>query len=239
MSRIGVKNISVFNALLHILRDNADLCFKGLYTHFATSEITDKSFTLQQAGRLEKYVNTAHAQGFFPLVHAANSGAILDLPQLHFDMVRAGICLYGYDPAPGTQRSVALKPVMTWKTQIVHIKDLNPGDTISYGRTFTAEQPMRIATLPVGYGDGYKRCLSNKACVLIRGQRAPITGTVCMDQIMCDVTHIQDATIGDEVILLGTQGNDCISADDIADWAGTISYEVLLSVSPRVPRVYV
>ncbi len=239
MNRIGIKDPAVFDALLDIFEQSPSLQFKGIYTHFATSEIEDKTFTLEQAERLKAYARTARARGFSPIVHAANSGAILDLPQLHFDMVRAGICLYGYDPAPKTTRTIALKPVMTWKTQIVHIKELQIGDTVSYGRTFTAKQPMRIATLPVGYGDGYKRCLSNKASVLIRGRRAPIIGTVCMDQVMCDVTHIKDASIGDPVVLLGTQGSERIDADDLAAWAGTISYEILLSISPRVPRIYV
>ncbi len=239
MNRIGIKDPAVFDALLDVFERSSFLTFRGIYTHFATSEIEDKTFTFEQAECLQKYVRTAQARGFSPIVHAANSGAILDLPQLHFDMVRAGICLYGYDPAPKTPRPITLKPVMSWKTQIVHIKELQPGDTVSYGRTFTAQHPMRIATLPVGYGDGYKRCLSNKAYVLIRGRRAPVIGTVCMDQIMCDVTDIQDAAVGDPVVLLGTQGNERIDADDMADWAGTISYEILLSISPRVPRRYI
>ena len=129
-------------------------------------------------------------------------------------------------------------PALSWKTSIVNIKTIRPGESVSYGRRFIAEKETRVATLPVGYGDGYKRSMSGRAEVLIHGRRAPLVGTVCMDQVMCDVTGIPDAAIGDEVVLLGSQGAETISADEIAGWADTISYEILLSISDRVPRIY-
>ena len=146
--------------------------------------------------------------------------------------------MYGYHPAGHADENIDLRPVLSWKTNIVNIKEIAAGETVSYGRTFTASGRTLVATLPVGYGDGYKRCLSNRASVLIHGKRAPQIGTVCMDQIMCDVTDIPDAAIGDEVILLGSQGNETITADEMARWADTISYEILLSISERVPRVF-
>jgi len=153
-------------------------------------------------------------------------------------MVRGGIAMYGYHPTGKAVPEAGLKPAMTWKTEIAYLKTILPGETVSYGRRFTAERPTVIATLPVGYGDGYKRLLSTRAFVLIHGKRVPMVGSVCMDQFMCDVTDIPDVQIGDEVVLLGRQGDACISADELADLTGTISYEILLSISERVPRVY-
>ena len=150
-------------------------------------------------------------------------------------MVRAGISMYGYPPV---ESRLALKPFMTWKTEVTYVKELQPGDTVSYGRTFTVEKPLRAATVAVGYGDGYHRAVSGKGCVLIGGRRAPILGRVCMDQLIADVTDIPGVCAGDEVVLLGQQGGECIDAEELAAWAGTISYEVLLAATGRVPRVW-
>ena len=154
-------------------------------------------------------------------------------------MVRGGIALYGYHPAGHPSERFDLKPVMTLKTQISHLKQIDPGEGVSYGLRFVADRPTQVATLPLGYGDGYKRIMSGKAEVLIHGRRAPQIGAICMDQCMVDVTDIPDVQVGDEVVLIGRQGSEEITADDLARWAGgTISYEILLSISARVPRVY-
>lgn len=238
MNRIGFVDMGAFEEALAYLTRCPNLAFEGMFTHFAVSELPDKRFTLQQAERFEQYVALAAQHGYHPILHACNSGGALDLPSLQYDMVRGGIALYGYHPAGQDAPELGLRPVLSWKTNIVNVKEIPRGDTVSYGRTFTAKRPTRVATLPVGYGDGYKRCLSNRACVLIHGMRAPQIGTVCMDQIMCDVTEIPHVQIGDEVVLLGTQGAEAITADEMAQWAGTISYEILLSISERVPRVF-
>lgn len=238
MNRIGFTDKDDFRSALGLLRDCPNLVLDGMFTHFAVSELPDPSFTLQQAERFYEYVDIAHAAGYYPILHAANSGAALALPRLQFDMVRGGIAMYGYHPAGAPVRGIDLRPVMSWKTNIVNIKTIDAGESVSYGRRFIADRPTVVATLPVGYGDGFKRCLTGHAEVLIHGQRAPLIGTVCMDQCMCDVTHIKNAAIGDEVILMGQQGDESITADELAAHADTISYEILLSVSKRVPRIY-
>lgn len=238
MNRIGFVRTDAFEEALQYLSQCPNLIFEGMFTHFAVSELADKSFTRRQAARFDEFVSIAARYGYHPILHAANSGGALELPEYQYDMVRGGIAMYGYHPAGHADENIDLRPVLSWKTNIVNIKEIAAGETVSYGRTFTASGRTLVATLPVGYGDGYKRCLSNRASVLIHGKRAPQIGTVCMDQIMCDVTDIPDAAIGDEVILLGSQGNETITADEMARWADTISYEILLSISERVPRVF-
>jgi alanine racemase len=237
MNRIGVKTADELRSLLSVASDCANLRIEGMYTHFAVSEAADKSFTLLQASRFTELAKITAQAGLSPLLHASNSGAIITLPELDYDMVRAGISMYGYYPGK-TDNSVQLTPVLTWKSAVSFVKTIEPGETVSYGRTFTAEKPMRIATLPLGYGDGFKRCLSNRAFILLRGKRAPVVGTVCMDQTMCDVTDIENVEPGDEAVLIGKQGSESIGADEMAKWADTISYEILLGISDRVPRVY-
>ncbi|OQA16428.1 MAG: Alanine racemase [Firmicutes bacterium ADurb.Bin356] len=240
MNRLGVKSLSSFRELLEHAAGCPNLKVEGLFTHFAVSELSDKEFTLKQAERFSEYINIAREMGYCLLLHASNSGALLDLPkELSYDMVRAGIAIYGCHPGPECGKHLQLKPVLTWKSVVVHIKEVEPGETISYGRKYTAQKRRTIATLPVGYGDGYKRCMSNRAEVLIHGKRAPIVGMICMDQCMADITEIDGVKIGDEVVLLGSQEGAGISADEMAAWADTISYEILLSISDRVPRVYI
>ncbi len=238
MNRIGFRSKDEFCGALDALRACDRLDFAGMFTHFAVSEIEDKTFSRQQAACFEEYAAIARARGFRPLVHAANSGGALDLPEYQYDMVRGGIAMYGCHPAGSGAPDVGLKPVLSWKTAVTHVKDVLPGESVSYGRRFVAERTTRVATLPVGYGDGYKRCLSNRASVLLHGQRAPQIGTICMDQMMVDVTEIPNVVPGDEAVLIGEQGNEAITADEMADWADSISYEILLSISDRVPRVY-
>ena len=238
MNRIGIRSTQELVELLERVKVCGNITLEGLYTHFAVSESEDTSFTMLQAKRFEEFVQTTRQHGFDPMLHVSNSGAILNFPELQYDLVRAGIVLYGCLPGSECAGKLQLEPVLTWKTHVVHVKDIQPGDTVSYGRTYTAETPRRIATLPVGYGDGYKRCLSNKAQVLIHGCRATVIGTICMDQLLIDVTDLDAVRPGDEVVLLGRQGDHCITAEEMAGWAGTICYEVLLSISERVPRVY-
>ena len=240
MNRIGFKDMAAFEEALSLLPSCPNLLFEGMFTHFALSEIPDKSFTHEQVRRFQAFIGLANAHGYHPLLHAANSGATLDLPaETQFDMVRGGLAMYGCHPAGGSVPAYDLKPVLSWKTVVLHVKDIAPGEGVSYGLTFVADKPMRIATLPVGYGDGYKRCMSNRAEVLIRGKRAKQIGTICMDQMMVDVTDIPGAAVADEAVLIGSQGGEVITADDVAAWADTISYEILLSISDRVPRVAV
>lgn len=212
---------------------------KGIYTHFAVAD-EDPEYTNLQLSRFRAVLADLARRGLpLPTRHAANSAALLGFPESHLDLVRPGISLYGYDPAPGVIRPITLKPALTWKTRVAHVKTLPAGSSVSYGRTYVTSGPERVATLPVGYADGYSRALSNKGEVLIHGRRARILGRVCMDQIIVSVEHIPDVAVGDEVVLLGAQGEEAITADEMAAWLGTISYEVLTTIGSRVPRVYV
>ena len=238
MNRIGFIELKDFQDTLDLLPGYSSLQFAGMFTHFAVSEIPDPSFTERQCRRFELFIREARARGFDPVIHAANSGAIFYHPSVHYDMVRGGISIYGYSPRGSSEIVGELSPALTWKTHVSFVKEIHPGDSVSYGRKYIADSVRRVATLPVGYGDGYKRCLSGKASVLINGKRAPLIGTICMDQMMCDITEVGDVSVGDEVVLLGRQENGYISADELADLAGTISYEILLSINSRVPRVF-
>ena len=171
------------------------------------------------------------------VVHCAGSAGILDLPESYFSMVRPGIMLYGYYPSRETTESVPLKPVLSLKSQVSLVKWIDPGEGVSYGRRFIAQQKTRIATLPVGYADGYMRLLTNRTSVLIRGKRFPVVGTICMDQLMVDVGR-HDVQVGDEAVLIGLQRRENISAWDLASIVGTIPYEICTNITSRVPRTY-
>jgi len=239
MNRVGVHKPKRLGDVLERIAQCRNLELEGMFTHFATSDEADKTFTRLQNERFLEAVRAAEEKGFSSLLlHAANSAAILDLPETHHDMVRAGIAMYGCYPSEEVRRAVPLYPVMSWKTVILHVKKIPAGETVSYGRTFTTRRDSFIATIPIGYGDGYKRLLSNCAHVLVRGKKAPVIGRVCMDQTLIDVTDIPDILPGDEVVLLGSQGDEAVTADEMGAWAKTISYEILLSVSQRVPRLY-
>jgi alanine racemase len=238
MNRLGFSSEAEFVKALELLRECPNLVFDGLFTHFAVSELPDPSFTLAQTERFRRYAALANQHGFFPILHASNSAAAIHLPETQFDMVRGGIAMYGCHPAGHAVAGIDLRPVMRWHTAITHIKTIGPNEGVSYGLKFVSPCEMRIGTLAVGYGDGYKRCLSGKADVLVRGKRARQIGTICMDQMMIDLSNVPDAEVGDDVILIGSQGDEEITADELAEKAGTISYEILLSVSDRVPRFY-
>lgn len=238
MNRIGVKRMDVFDKMLNMLQTHTHVRLEGLYTHFATSDESDKSFANEQFALFMRFVQRARERGFKPLLHAANSGAVCDLPETHLDIIRPGIISYGYYPSPHVKKDIVLRPVMRLITSVVDVKDIAAGESVSYGATFTAQRETRVATLPIGYGDGYHRAMSGKAQVLIHGKHAPVIGTICMDQLMIDVTDIHDVGLGDEAVLIGAQGAEVITADDLASWSRTINYEVLLSITERVPRVY-
>ncbi len=238
MNRIGFTSEAAFTEAILLLKRSPNLVLDGLFTHFAVSELEDTAFTLLQSERFCRYAELCCQNGLRPILHASNSAAALHIPQAQFDMVRGGIAMYGCHPAGHAVEGVDLRPVLSWHAYITHIKTIPAGEGVSYGLKFVTPCDMRVGTVAVGYGDGYKRCLSDKADVLIRGRRARQIGTICMDQMMIDLSNVPDAEVGDDVVLLGRQGEDAITADELADIAGTISYEILLSISERVPRIY-
>jgi len=215
------------------------LFLEGLYTHFATADSADKRVTRRQFATFMEVVRALETAGFtIPLKHVANSAATLDLPEMALDMVRCGIALYGLRPSDEVEPAVPLLPALALKSRVARVRTLPTGHGISYGHTYVTTRPTRVALVPVGYGDGYHRLLSNRGAVLIHGRRAPILGRVCMDQFVVDVSHIPDVRLHDEVVLIGQQGEERITAEEVARWAETINYEVTTSLLPRVTRVY-
>lgn len=217
------------------------LRLQGLYTHFATADHADKVYAKRQFRIYLSLLDRLAPSGLdVGLRHAANSGAIIEMPETHLDMVRAGISLYGLYPSGEVDRMrIDLKPALSLKARIIHVKRV-PADTcISYGCTYRTTSPATIATVPAGYADGYSRALSNRGAMLVGGHRVPIVGRVCMDLTMIDVSRVPaDVVVGDEVVLIGRQGREEISADDVAETLGTINYEVVAALAGRVPRVY-
>jgi len=213
---------------------------EGLFSHFCTADEINKEYSHMQFEKYNWFYNKLAERNIkINMRDIANSAAIMELPDTHYDATRPGIILYGYYPSNEVDRNLlSIKPVLTWKANIVHIKTLEIDEYIGYGRKFKTDRKSIIATLPVGYADGYSRMLSGKAKVIINGKFAPVVGNICMDQCMIDITDIGDVKIGDEVILLGSDGNIKFDAEDIASILGTISYEVICMISKRVPRVY-
>lgn len=222
------------------LKKMENLRVEALLSHFAESEAEDKDFTRRQLSAFLKLVEEIRGMGFSPsLIEMANSAALVGFGESRLSIARPGIMLYGSYPAERLRDEVALKPVMQLKTRVLHLKSVPAGFTVSYGRRFTAKRPSRIVTLPIGYADGVARNLGNSGEVLINGKRARIAGTVCMDLIMADVTDIPDVKQGDEAVLIGSQGVEAITAEEVALKAGTISYEIFCRLTARVPRVYI
>jgi alanine racemase len=219
----------------------SNLKLNGIFTHFATADWSDKTYAEKQFQIFSNFLDQLQKAGVkFSVRHAANSGAIIDMPQTHLDMVRAGISMYGLYPSDEIDKSrIKLLPAMSLKARIIHLKKVPAGFMVSYGITHETKKPTTIATIPVGYGDGLSRLMSSNGHMLVNGQRAPIIGRVCMDLTMLDVGHIPEAKIEDEVVVFGKQGNTSISADEIAERTGTINYEVVTRISNRVLRVYV
>lgn len=222
MSRVGIspQEAGQFAAAVAAL---PGIEIEGVYSHFADADSFDKKFTYEQYKRFLEGVESIEGQGIsIPIRHIANSAALLDLPQMHLDMVRPGIILYGLWPSEEVQKKLVLRPAMRFKAQVGFVKDVPSRVSISYGRTYFTAQTSRIATLPVGYADGWSRLLANKSEVIVKGRRAPLVGRVCMDQCMIDVSHIPDVVIGDEVLLFG--GAD-LPVEEVAARMGTINYE--------------
>ncbi|WP_302654527.1 alanine racemase [uncultured Clostridium sp.] len=213
----------------------------GIFTHFSTSDEKDKEYSHEQFTKMLSVMDTLKKRGIdIPLKHVANSGAIIDLPDTYLDAVRAGIILYGYYPSDEIDKNnLALKPALTLKATITNVKTLEKDMYVSYGRTFKTSNETIVATIPVGYADGYLRKLAENGKVIIKGEFAPIIGRICMDQFMIDVTNIPDVKIGDEVILLGEKNGLKYNADDMAKKLDTINYEVTCMLKSRLPRVYI
>jgi alanine racemase len=235
MGRIGISPEDAVDFITTISR-LPGIFVEGLMTHFADADLLDKQFAAAQMDRFESLIGSLEAKGIaIPLRHAANSAAVLEYDRALLTMVRPGLMLYGYSPLE-SRVSADLRPVLSFASRIAFLKNVAAGVPISYGRTFVTKRESLIATIPVGYADGYSRTLSNKGEALVRGKRVPVAGRVCMDMTMLDVTGIPGVAEGDEVVLIGRQGNERITADDIAAKTGTIVYEVLCGISGRVPR---
>ena len=241
MSRVGfpagysaVKEISKIGAL-------PGITIEGIFTHFASADEADRSFTLIQ---FEKFMSIctelARVGIYIPIKHTCNSAGVMCYPEMRLDAVRPGIIMYGYYPSEAVGRNIHLKPAMTLKASVILVKEIEKNTYVSYGRKFKASRTTKLATIPIGYADGYPRCIDNKGRVLIHGEYAPIVGRICMDQCMIDVTDIkEEVRIGDEVVMFGSQGDKQITVEEVAGNAGTINYETISVVGKRVPRVYI
>lgn len=213
---------------------------EGIFTHFPTADEEDLGFTQQQIWEFGRIIEAVEAEGVhIPLRHAANSAGVLNCAESYFNMVRPGIMLYGLYDSPFVPREVELHQALTLKSRIAFLKELPPGRTVGYGRTFTTNRATIVATVPIGYADGYNRRLSNRGHAIVRGARVPLIGRVCMDQIMLDLTDVPSVSVGDEVVLYGRQDEAEIAMEEIEGIVGTISYEIVCAISKRVPRVYV
>ena len=240
MGRLGIR-AEQMDEIVALVREVASLPgleLEGLYTHFAQADSSDQTHARIQLERFQHILHILEEQGLRPpLVHAANSAATLSLPEAHFDMVRPGIAIYGLDPSPDVRLPENFRPALSFKTQVAQVKWVPTSECISYGCTYVTERLTLIAVLPVGYADGFRRAPKNWGSVLIHGQEAPILGRVCMDQCMVDVTHIPQTRTGDEVVLIGRQGEATMTAEQVAERLGTINYEVVAEILARVPRV--
>ncbi|KGG80522.1 alanine racemase [Caloranaerobacter azorensis H53214] len=254
LGKIGIMHIKIdtgmnrlgFEVNKHTVEQICRICqlpyieVEGIFTHFAVADEKDKTFTRRQFNEFKGLIEELEKRGIkIPIKHVSNSAAIIDLPEYNLDMVRAGIMLYGLYPSDYVNKSnVDLKPVMTLKTKISHLKTVPKGMGISYGLTYVTAKESKIGTLPIGYADGFTRILTGKAEVVVKDKRVKVVGRICMDQCMVDLTEVEDVNIGDEVVLFG-DGINSLHIDEIAKKLGTINYEIVCMVSRRVPRVYV
>lgn len=241
MGRIGFRNTdSDINDIVNISK-LSNLEIESIFSHFSTADSMDKSYSNKQMDIYNSIINRLKEQNIdIEKKNFSNSAAIIDIPESHYNYVRPGIIQYGYYPSNEVNTTdFNIKPVLTWKTRIIHIKEVDENEYIGYGKNYKTTRKTKIATLPVGYADGYSRGLSNKGKVIINGKLAPIIGNVCMDQFMIDVTDIPDVKLDNEVILLGSDGDVKFDADDMAEILNTISYEILCLIGRRAPRVYI
>lgn len=238
MSRIGFKDCEESADVVKEISELPNVEIEGLFTHFAKADEKDKTHAMGQFTRYQAFSALLQERGVeVKLHHCDNSAGIFDLRETNLEAVRAGVSIYGMYPSDEVNKfAVPITPVMSLKSHVVYVKEIEAGTTVSYGGTFAADKPMKVATIPVGYGDGYPRSLSNKGWVLIRGQQAPILGRVCMDQFMVDVSLIPDVTEGDMVTLIGSQGGREITMEDLGDLSGRFNYELACDIGKRVPR---
>lgn len=239
MHRLGFMPAEAVDAIAQIASMEG-LMLEGIFTHFAKADEADPAYTYGQFEKFKRILSDVEARGIhIPIKHCANSPAILRFPEMHLDMVRPGIILHGQHPSEDILCPSDFRPVMTLKTMVASVKILPPGSPVSYGGTYITQGYERIAVIPIGYADGFRRKPNNWGEVLVRGQRAPIVGRVCMDQCMINVTHLPDVKLGDEVVLIGAQGDNRIRAEDVAVKLGTNNYETTSMVMARVPRMYI
>jgi alanine racemase len=240
--RTRVGFIPGYNAVRNIMEISRlpGIILEGIFTHFASADESDKSYTLMQFERFMNLCTELTRAGIhIPVKHVCNSAGILQYPEMHLDIVRPGIILYGLYPSREVAGKIDLRPAMTLKANVIFVKDVDKDTYVSYGRTFRTDRKSRIATIPIGYADGYTRLMSNKGRMLVNGEYAPVIGRICMDQCMLDVTDLKhDVHVGDEVVIFGRQNGSCISVDEIADQVGTINYELVCIIGKRIPRVY-
>lgn len=240
MSRIGFQVTPESADTVARISKLPNIMIEGIFTHFARADESSKAPAYEQFKQFEKMIAMVEEKGVqIPLKHCSNSAGIVEIPECNMDMVRAGITLYGLWPSEEVDKTkISLKPVMSLRSRVAYVKELLPGRQISYGGTFTVKKKMTVATVPVGYGDGYARGLSNKGWVLIKGQKAPICGRVCMDQCMVDVTDIPGVKIGDTVTLLGKDADEEITMEQLGELSGRFNYEFACLITSRVPRIY-
>lgn len=241
MTRVGfMPGYNVVKNIMEIGR-MPGLIIEGIFTHFASADERETDYTYMQFEKFMSICTELERVGIhIPLKHVCNSAGIIQYPQMHLDMVRPGVILYGLYPSQEINRDrIHLKPAMTLKANVIFVRDVEPGVCISYGRTFRTSRPSKIATIPIGYADGYTRLLSNRGRMLVNGEYAPIVGNVCMDQCMIDVTDLKhEVCAGDEVVVFGSQNGACISVEELAARIGTINYELVCIIGKRIPRVY-
>ncbi len=241
MNRIGIRPDEAGLAFVKKALETPGIVVEGIFTHFARADETDKTAANQQLDKFKNFCEEIREKlGVrIPIQHCSNSAGIVEMKDANMDMVRAGITLYGLWPSDEVRQDIVeLSPALSWYTHISYIKTVEPGNAVSYGGTFTVEKPMRIATIPVGYGDGYPRGLSGKGYVLLNGKKAPILGRVCMDQFMVDVTEIPEAEEGELVTLLGWDGEEHLSMETLGELSGRFNYELACDIGKRMPRVY-
>ena len=241
MSRVGIRPDEEGMSFLRRLSEMPNIAVEGIFTHFARADEQDKQSAKEQLARFTGFVEEAEQilGRTIPVKHCSNSAGILTMPEANLSLVRAGITLYGLSPSAQVPRELlSLRPALSLKSHLVYVKEVEAGTPVSYGGTYVTKQRMRIATVPVGYGDGYPRSLSNRGYVLIRGMRAPILGRVCMDQFMVDVTTIPEVCEGDEVTLIGTDGEEEITMEQLGELSGRFNYELACDLGKRIPRVY-
>ena len=241
MSRIGIRPDDSGIAFIRECLSQKNIIVEGIFTHFAKADEADKGPVMKQLHTYQDFLKRAEEETGYriPIHHCSNSAGIVEIKEANMDMVRAGITLYGLWPSEEVSRDIIrLKPVLSLKSHIVYVKEIEKGTQVSYGGTYCAEEPMKIATIPVGYGDGYPRALSNKGFVLIHGKRAKILGRVCMDQMMVDVSDIDNVRDGDEVTLIGQDGAERITMEELGGLSGRFNYELACDLGKRIPRVY-